>query len=347
MDNSFFHIDNALTTGINISIGNAGKTSSYHGLLNAEMNNLAYKLPNLLTLDYITKHTVMPLHTECVITPSPYNIGMFSGTSELPKKYTVEKGDTLIKINQTQTLGSTTVDQLKQWNGLKNDTIKPGQELLIYPVKNPPYTVQINLYYQDFIEKILHPDILDKIATAVQTQPTVQTPTQTIPQNNVVDRSKTTLLLPGVLPGPVRQEPGSYDCFFANLSWCDLYFGGNKNIEDFRTTFKSLFPKNEYGAVSSKTEMYKLAGSNFTGSSPISQADFINAIESGHPIITNGNYGGRNHSLIIKGLTFDKKGNISSYLIIDPDREAPIYSISTYDMTNNCILNIVITGKKK
>lgn len=46
--------------------------------------------------------------------------------------YTVQKGDTLYKIAKTYNIS---VSNLKSWNNLKSDTIKPKQKLTIVPTK--------------------------------------------------------------------------------------------------------------------------------------------------------------------------------------------------------------------
>jgi len=293
----------------------------------------------LLAMDKVTTSNFMPSYTKCSVNISPnLNTGL--------SKYTVQKGDTLESISAAQAGNQTTANHLMLWNGLKNDNIEPGQSLLL---NNPnTHTVNIHLHYNDFLENILHPDYL----TTTQTPPAT-TASNTASVNHFitaqeVDYSKP-LNLGGKLPSPVTQKPETNDCFYANLSWCDQYFGNHKSLEDFRSTFKSLYPNDEYGSVHNQQQMWKLAASEFTFDGIRSEAGFVEAIANNHPILTNGHWDGDinnpGHSLIIIGLTFDKNKHIKYFKVIDPNQE--INWISASQMESEIILNIVITGLNK
>jgi hypothetical protein len=297
MSNNFFHIQNELKSRVDTAVNNTvqrNDSNSYHAELHSEIRGLAYKLPNLLSMDTITKHTVIPWHTEFNITPTF------------------------------------------------------GQGPLL-----SPYKVQITLHYQDFLEEILHPDYFNQIQPAVQPKPVAQvTP---VKQDVVVDRSNTTIKLPNMI-GPVRQEPGSYDCVYANLEWCTKYFGGDKkhDIDFFRKRFSTLYPKDQYGGITKPQQLYTIISKDFTYGGVFSQEDYAKAIEAGHPLLIYGkfptpfgNAKDRKHCLVITGLTFDKNGKISYYQINDPDREEPISRLSAKDMAAECELTIVITGLVK
>ena len=192
------------------------------------------------------------------------------------------------------------------------------------------------------MENILHPDYL-KTSQASKTTSVSHFITATD-----VDYSKP-LNLGGKLPSPVTQKPETNDCFYANLSWCDQYFGNHKSLEDFRSSFKSLYPNDPIGAVNNQPKMWKLAASDFTFDGIRSEAGFVEAIANNHPILTNGHWDGDlmapGHSLIIIGLTFDKNKHIKYFKVIDPNQE--INWISASQMESEIILNIVITGLNK
>jgi LysM repeat protein len=337
MPRSFFNIGNALTAHLN-AVYNGSSENSLHAGLRTEMNIFSQRLTSLLAMDRLTQSNFIPNFTQC-------SVNIIPNTSAGPfGKYIVGKGDSLKSICDEQTGNQITANHLLLWNGLTNDTIKPGQELLMFNPNTP--NINIHLHYNDFLENILHPDFFN--ATVNNTVSTTTVAEQ--PKQNVIYDKDHPLNLPGKLPGAVTQEPGTTDCFFANLSWCDQYFGGKKSLEDFRNIYKNLYPKSTQTGPSPQ-QLFALAGSIFDYAGIFSDANIIDAIAQGHPVLTNGYYitdddGNKQaHSLIIVGLTFDKNNNISFYKIIDPNQE--IYWLSAKDMKTNAIVNIIITGLKK
>ncbi len=337
MSRSFFNIGNALTSHLNAVYSGSSENSLQAGL-RTEMNIFSQKLTSLLVMDRLTQSHFVPSFTQCSVSNLPNTIAGPSG------KYTVGNGDTLKSICDEQTENQITANHLKLWNGLTNDVIKPGQELLL---SNPTtQNVNIHLHYNDFLENILHPDFFNTPVNNTVSATTI--PEQ--PKQNVIYDKDHPLNLPGKLPGTVTQEPLTNDCFFANLSWCDQYFGGKKSLEDFRNIFKNLYPTTTQSGPSPQ-QLYPLAASTFDYAGIFCDANIIDAIAQGHPVLTNGYYitdennVKRAHSLIIVGLTFDKNNNISFYKIIDPNQE--IFWLSAKDMKSNAIVNIIITGLKK
>jgi LysM repeat protein len=58
-------------------------------------------------------------------TPMPAPV---AASAQSPIKYTVAKGDNLYRLSKTY---KTTEAQLMQWNGMKNDIVKPGQVMIV------------------------------------------------------------------------------------------------------------------------------------------------------------------------------------------------------------------------
>jgi LysM repeat protein len=341
MSCSFFHIGNALKNHHDAVLNTSGLIgqNSLKSNLNNEMNIFSRNLVSLLAMDKVTTSNFMPSFTQCSVNITP---NLKPGLS----KYTVGKGDTLESISAEKTGNQATANHLMLWNGLKNDKVEPGQSLML---NNPnTHTINIHLHFDDFLENILHPDYLKTPQTSQTPQASTTASVNHFITAQEVDYSKP-LNLQGILPSPVRQQAGTNDCFFANLSWCDQFYGNHKSLEDFRTIFKTLYPKDEIGAVHNQPQMWKLAASEFTYDGIRSEAGFIEAIANNHPILTNGHWdgdlNGSGHSLIIIGLTFDKNKHIKYFKVIDPNSE--INWISANQMESEIILNIVITGLKK
>src|SRR5690606_29846750 len=80
--------------------------------------------------------------------------------------YVVSKGDTLTKIAKTS---NTTIDQLKEWNKLKNDTIFVGQKLVVQSSKTSKPVANTNTITESIEKdvstyKIEKGDTLSKIS---------------------------------------------------------------------------------------------------------------------------------------------------------------------------------------
>ena len=94
-----------------------------------------------------------------LLIPTPYgsskltlNVSNPSGRSAPPKPtstaprdgsvHVVRRGDTLWKIASTY---GTSISKLKKWNGLKNNTIRPGDRLVVGPKKEEPLLAKVLL----------------------------------------------------------------------------------------------------------------------------------------------------------------------------------------------------------
>ena len=137
-----------------VAMDNAGDTqASLEASLRSEMAIFASGLASNLTLDFITTHNPNPV-ANCKVTALP---------NQKPSetiKYTVKKGDTLWGISKKY---SVAVDDLKNDNNLKDDTIKIGQVLTINVVAPKAFNVHINLDYQQRLGEIVHPGQLNKL----------------------------------------------------------------------------------------------------------------------------------------------------------------------------------------
>src|ERR1035437_5484829 len=156
MARKLYNLRNSLETRIDTAYTNAdGDSALLQSSFRNEMAAFSHKLPSLLTLDSITKHTAMPIHIDCKCKSN--------GGSLVTISHRVEKGETLWSIMREKIGGKVTVDQIKKWNGLKNNTIKPGQELIVGNIHNPTnFSSNIALHYPQMGE-ILHADLLNKI----------------------------------------------------------------------------------------------------------------------------------------------------------------------------------------
>ena len=81
----------------------------------------------------IDKKILLLLSTAAIAT------SVFAAPIAEASSHTVSKGDTLTKIAKAN---KTTVDEIKQWNGLKTDYIYIGQKLNVSPVKQATASVQ-------------------------------------------------------------------------------------------------------------------------------------------------------------------------------------------------------------
>jgi LysM repeat protein len=143
-----FHLVNSLQTRINTACNNAnGNPFLLQSTFRTEMSSFAQKLPILLPLDFVTKYEAMPMHVG-------YQFQYVNESSPIIK-YTVKKGDTLWDISRKLTAGKVPAEQIRKLNGLKNDTIYPGQVLNIDRNTNY-YAANVILSYEQLGE-ILHP----------------------------------------------------------------------------------------------------------------------------------------------------------------------------------------------
>ena len=158
MANKLFNLSNSLQARIDAAYSNAnGDSALLQGSFRSEMAAFSHKLPSLLTHDAITQYTAIPMYPEVKC--------KFSGGSESTITYTVKKGDTLWDISRRLTGGKVSADQIEKLNGLKNDKIKPGQELTINYNNPTNFSSNIALHYPKMSE-ILNPDLLNKIICA-------------------------------------------------------------------------------------------------------------------------------------------------------------------------------------
>ena len=96
-------------------------------------------------------------------------------------KYTVQSGDTLNKIGQKFDV---TVDQLKQWNGLKSDTIIVGQKLIIHGANvQSSQNTQTQTYNQQHVPQ--------QTQTYTQSNQTQQAPQQGSQQTQHAEQVRT------------------------------------------------------------------------------------------------------------------------------------------------------------
>lgn len=156
MAKKLYNLSSSLQTRINTAYSKAdGDSGLFQSSFRSEMATFSHTLPSLLTLDSITKHTAIPIHSDCKCKSN--------GGSLVTISHRVEKGETLWSIMREKIGGNVTVDQIKKWNGLKNDIIKPGQELIVGNIHNPTsFSSNIALHYPQMGE-ILNPELLNKI----------------------------------------------------------------------------------------------------------------------------------------------------------------------------------------
>jgi hypothetical protein len=162
MGNSLYHTGHAFKTTMDAVFKNAGgQSGSLEASLRSEMRGFAHSLPLLLHHDFITRYATMP-HIDCQVIPFQ--------SAGITKKYTVKEGDNLSDICK-HLGGKVTVEQIKLWNRLKNNTIQPGQILI---VGFPKYDVRITLQYQQHYSEILHPDLLSTMPGIANSPQVVQ-----------------------------------------------------------------------------------------------------------------------------------------------------------------------------
>ena len=98
-------------------------------------------------------------------------------------KYTVQSGDTLNKIGQKFDV---TVDQLKQWNGLKSDIIIVGQKLIIHD-SNVQSSQNTQYQFQNYTQQ----HVPQQTQTYTQSNQTQQAPQQGSQQTQHAEQVRT------------------------------------------------------------------------------------------------------------------------------------------------------------